>query len=114
MFKLKEFTMSSQTNNDIVPQVLWGKANELVKDLNRDQILWLGGYLSGVGLASSANGNGSANGHVVEAVANASQAAPADFKLTVLYGTHSGNSKIVAEALSAEANERGVESYNFV
>ncbi len=73
-----------------------------MKDLDREQILWLGGYLSGLGFSGASLVQGAS---VAEP-----QVVAADFKLTVLYGSHSGNSKLVAEGLAAEAKNRGVES----
>lgn len=91
--------MSNFTDNTVLPIDLLGKADELIKDLSKDQLLWLGGYLSGLGLQ-----NGQIKRETDEiAVLNTDTSS-----LTVLVGSHSGNSKIVAQHLLNQAAGQGV------
>lgn len=82
--------MSQITNSNVASFNLMGKAEELIKGLTKDQLLWLGGYLSGAALN---------NGQTV-AVANGEPKIEAKVQpLTILVGSHTGNSKIVAQYL---------------
>jgi sulfite reductase (NADPH) flavoprotein alpha-component len=66
--------------------------------LNREQLLWINGYFQGL-LASSG---------AVQQVKTAIQST-SNKKLTVLYGTHTGRSKTIAEKLAETLANRGVE-----
>lgn len=94
--------MSYQLDNDVLPHELWGKANSLIKDLSKDQLLWLGGYLSGVGLSGTDEPTVT-NTTVVASGPVAQQA----MRLTVLFGSHSGNSKLVAARVAEVATQEG-------
>jgi len=92
--------MSNFTDNTVLPIDLLGKADELIRDLSKDQLLWLGGYLSGLGLQ-----NGQVT-HEKDEIAVLTQDASS---LTVLVGSHSGNSKIVAQQLQEQAAGKGIQ-----
>jgi sulfite reductase [NADPH] flavoprotein, alpha-component len=69
----------------------------LTSGLNREQLLWVNGYLQGL-LASSA-----------KAEVQIPQLAPKNEKfLKILYGTHTGKSKIIASKLGEVISGRGV------
>jgi len=99
--------MSYQTDTGILPEALLGKASELVQELSKEQLLWLGGYLSGVGLGALRNG------------ADTQQAvvSPVETKtIKVLIGSHSGNGKIIGKALSelAQNSQQSIELHSMV
>ncbi len=96
--------MSYQLDTDVLPHELWGKANQLIKELSKDQLLWLGGYLSGVGLSGTGNA-AVANAAVVTSEAPSTAAG----SLTILFGSHSGNSKQVATYVAEVATQQGRE-----
>ncbi|ENH98173.1 sulfite reductase (NADPH2) flavoprotein [Gracilibacillus halophilus YIM-C55.5] len=68
--------------------------NQLVPNLNSDQRTWLAGYLMGSG--SQAGGE--------ETVAPAVET-PASRTVTILYGSETGNSQMLAEQLADKTNE---------
>jgi sulfite reductase (NADPH) flavoprotein alpha-component len=88
---------------------------QLTSDLNEQQLVWLSGYFFGISQAQNKavpyiNGNG--NGHAVTAIPTVAPAistqVPAS-KVTILYGSQSGNSKKAAnqtaDALKAAGSE---------
>ncbi|RNI29832.1 sulfite reductase [Rufibacter immobilis] len=76
---------------------------ELVNQSSRDEVLWMSGYLSGLisgqGAAATASGT---------AVAQAPK--PAAGKVTIAYGTETGNSKRVATELAGKAKKSGINA----
>lgn len=68
------------------------KVGELTGTLRPDQMMWLSGYLAGVA------------GGVVAPTAGATPEGP---KLTILFGSQTGNGEKLAEALHAKAVEKG-------
>ncbi|MGQ1786458.1 assimilatory sulfite reductase (NADPH) flavoprotein subunit [Saccharicrinis sp. GN24d3] len=85
------------------------QAKQLYEGLTDEQRFWLSGYLAGLNqtggfLNGALQKNGSAahgtNGTPNVAVAN---------KLSIIYGTHTGNSKLIAEKFSALAEAKGIE-----
>jgi sulfite reductase (NADPH) flavoprotein alpha-component len=88
---------------------------QLTSDLNEQQLVWLSGYFFGISQAQnkavpSINGNG--NGHAVTAIPSVSAAQitqSLNHKVTILYGSQSGNSKKAAnqaaDALKAAGSE---------
>nr|WP_321408747.1 flavodoxin domain-containing protein [uncultured Carboxylicivirga sp.] len=89
--------MSNIAGSNVLPVELLGKADELVKELSKDQLIWLGGYLSGIGLQNE--------GPIVETAQSI-----AESTLTILVGSHSGNSNIVAKAIQNQASSIGVKA----
>jgi sulfite reductase (NADPH) flavoprotein alpha-component len=69
---------------------------ELVSDLTKEEIIWLNGYLTA--LIS------------VESKTVKSTAAPSVNKITIAYGTETGNAKKLATAFAAKAKKNGIQS----
>jgi len=77
---------------------------QLTAGLTPQQLVWLSGYLYG-----QASG-GAASAGAAPAVAASAPAAPAVAeKLTILYGSHTGNGKKIAEQAAAAATARGLK-----
>ena len=76
---------------------------QLTAGLTPQQLVWLSGYLYG----QAAQGAASVPGAAPAAVA-APAVAPATQKITILYGSHTGNSKKIAEQAAAAATTRGL------
>jgi len=70
----------------------------LTKGLNREQIVWISGYLQGL-LAIPGNVQQSNNGSQLKS----------DKQLKILYGTHTGHSKMIAANLADKIANSGVE-----
>jgi sulfite reductase (NADPH) flavoprotein alpha-component len=68
---------------------------DLTSGLQRDQLLWLSGYLAGLGEAS---------GEKPAAAISGTQQVP----LTILFGTHTGHSEALANQLAGRARELGI------
>jgi sulfite reductase (NADPH) flavoprotein alpha-component len=73
---------------------------QLTADLSANQLLWLSGYFYG-----QATSGGAPVAAVATAPAVAETPAP---KLTILYGSHTGNGKKVAQQAAAAAKQRGL------
>jgi sulfite reductase (NADPH) flavoprotein alpha-component len=67
---------------------------DLVADLSREEIIWLNGYLSGVASLEKKQETISANVR----------------KITITYGTETGNSKKLATSFAARAKKKGIQS----
>ena len=72
---------------------------QLTRGLTAQQLTWLSGYFYGQAAGASA---------APAAAAVATIAAPAGQKLTILYGSHTGNGKKIAEQAAAAATARGL------
>ncbi len=78
---------------------------ELIAGSSREELIWLSGYLAGV---VAAQGHG-----VTPAVAaepEVTPAAPAVNKITIAYGTETGNSKKLASDFAAKAKKKGINA----
>ena len=73
---------------------------QLTANLSAHQLLWLSGYFYG-------QATGDAQAASVSAVASAAVASDAR-KLTILYGSHTGNGKKVAQQAAEAARQRGI------
>ncbi|MBS2101003.1 assimilatory sulfite reductase (NADPH) flavoprotein subunit [Carboxylicivirga linearis] len=93
--------MSNVSDNTVLPVELLGKADELIKGLSKNQLVWLGGYLSGLGLQ---------DGHSETAPIEVEEQQSAQTNLTILVGSHSGNSKIVANSIVEQAAANNVKA----
>jgi sulfite reductase (NADPH) flavoprotein alpha-component len=71
---------------------------ELITGASREELIWLSGYLAGI-VAQRAAGN---------APAPAEPAAPAIGRITIAYGTETGNSKKLATDFAAKAKKKGI------
>lgn len=102
-----------ETQASILTTAQWEQIELLAGTLNRDQALWVCGYLAGrsqiappvIG-AGNGNGNGAAAPGLVAATNGA--AAPAARLATILYATDTGNSKELAGMLASAAEAKGI------
>lgn len=102
-----------ETQASILTTAQWEQIELLAGTLNRDQALWVCGYLAGrsqiappvIG-AGNGNGSGAAAPGLIAATNGA--AAPAARLATILYATDTGNSKELAGMLSAAAEAQGI------
>lgn len=76
---------------------------QLTRGLTAQQLTWLSGYLYG-----QAAGAGAALAAAAPAAEVSAATVPAAQKLTVLYGSHTGNGKKIAEQAAAAAAGRGL------
>lgn len=76
--------------------------SSLTTSLSREQILWLNGYFQGL-LASTGN----------QTEINAAVLSTGKKQLKILYGTHTGRSKMIAGNLAEKLTARGVEVSTF-
>ena len=78
---------------------------ELISTSTKDELIWINGYLSG--LVNDNNGNGhtpastNGNGHAVTTAVK---------KITLAFGTETGNAKKLATHLAAIAKKKGVNA----
>src|SRR5215211_7859689 len=71
---------------------------DLVADLTRDELIWLNGYLAGIASVKSENNIA------------APSSAPSVGKITIAYGTETGNAKKLATNFAAKAKKNGIQS----
>ncbi len=76
---------------------------EMVAGLTKEEIIWLSGYLSG--LAGAETGLLTAEGSTAAPVT----AAAAVQKITIAYGTETGNAKKLATSFAAKAKKKGIQ-----
>lgn len=72
-----------------------------LKDYSTEELIWVNGYLSGLVAKDKSNENGVAS--------TAAHALVAAKKLTLLFGTETGNAKKLATNLAATAKKKGVQ-----
>ncbi|HEV7329629.1 MAG TPA: flavodoxin domain-containing protein [Flavisolibacter sp.] len=75
---------------------------EMVGDLTKEEIIWLSGYLSGLAGAETKLIPGETS------LSNGSSA-PSVQKITIAYGTETGNAKKLASNLAAKAKKKGIQ-----
>jgi sulfite reductase (NADPH) flavoprotein alpha-component len=75
---------------------------EMVVDLTKEEIIWLSGYLSGIAGADTRLIPG-------EATQASASTVPAVQKITIAYGTETGNAKKLASNLAAKAKKKGIQ-----
>ena len=82
---------------------------ELIAGSSREELVWLSGYLAGVvaGQGQAAPGSHQA---LPAPVAETTPAAPAVNKITIAYGTETGNSKKLASDFAAKAKKKGINA----
>jgi sulfite reductase (NADPH) flavoprotein alpha-component len=87
---------------------------ELIAGSSREELIWLSGYLAGV---VAAQGHpAAAAGQVLAQIASAaapvaeSAATPSINKITIAYGTETGNSKKLASDFAAKAKKKGINA----
>ncbi|MGN6492254.1 MAG: diflavin oxidoreductase [Agriterribacter sp.] len=76
---------------------------DLVTQSSREELIWMNGFLAGLVSASGVNVAGAGT-----PVATAAPAAPKVNKISILYGTETGNSKKVATEFASQAKKNGV------
>lgn len=86
------------------------KVSAAVEGLNANQLAWVSGYFSGL----SANSNNNLEQQItdvsgIQTNTQTAQQSQASEKITVLYGSQTGNSKTIAESVSAELKTKGVD-----
>jgi sulfite reductase (NADPH) flavoprotein alpha-component len=74
---------------------------DLVQNSTREELIWINGYLAAV----AANGQQ----RTVPAEMETANAKPLVNKITIAYGTESGNSKKLASTFAAEAKSKGIQ-----
>lgn len=72
--------------------------DELIKNSNNDELIWMNGYLNGIVKSKSG----------VTATATAPVANGAAKKMTIVYGTETGNSKRLATAFATKAKQNRI------
>lgn len=82
--------------------------NELLSKLDKQQGLWLGGYLTGVNMASTANNNEAVQETTINTSTNSSSANNAGPKIKILFGSRTGNSKQAATDAYNKALSLGI------
>ncbi|MGN6435878.1 MAG: sulfite reductase, partial [Agriterribacter sp.] len=75
---------------------------DLVTQSSREELIWMNGFLAGIVSASGVNAAGAGT-----PVATAAPAAPKVNKISILYGTETGNSKKVATEFASQAKKNG-------
>jgi sulfite reductase (NADPH) flavoprotein alpha-component len=83
---------------------------ELITGASREELIWLSGYLAGIVAQRS---NASAPAPVPAAAPTPSSAeppAPSVSRITIAYGTESGNSKKLATDFVAKARKKGIQA----
>ncbi len=88
----------------VLDEAQWSAVRALADGLTSEQLRWLGGFF--VGVAHGRSGAGRAPS-ATEVAAPAQQAGGEARHVTVLYGTETGNSAAVAQALAARLGEQG-------
>jgi sulfite reductase (NADPH) flavoprotein alpha-component len=78
---------------------------ELTKEITPEQIIWLSGFLEGKisGLSQAINGTG-----IIQSVSEVAGQPESKIKLTILYGSETGNSKTQAEKLAEKASFKNI------
>jgi sulfite reductase (NADPH) flavoprotein alpha-component len=90
------------------PQLDEATLQQLTAGLTPQQLVWLSGYFYGQASGAGAGGVGLAATADAAAPAVAVAAAPAVEKLTILYGSHTGNAKKIAQQTAEAATARGL------
>jgi sulfite reductase (NADPH) flavoprotein alpha-component len=90
------------------PQLDEATLQQLTAGLTPQQLVWLSGYFYGQASGAGAGGVGLAATAGAAAPAVAVAAAPAVEKLTILYGSHTGNAKKIAQQTAEAATARGL------
>ncbi|HEX7902251.1 MAG TPA: flavodoxin domain-containing protein [Chitinophagaceae bacterium] len=80
---------------------------ELVNTSTKEELIWINGYLSGLVSNGHTNGNGHSTTSIIE---NAHPASTTVKKITLAFGTETGNSKRLATHLAAIAKKKGVNA----
>ena len=82
---------------------------ELIADSSRDELIWLSGYLAGVAAQGPAAGS-LAPATVATASAASPEIGPAPMRITIAYGTETGNARRLATDFAAKAKKKGIQA----
>ena len=94
---------------------------ELIAGASRDELIWLSGYIAGAvaqegatpvatnGVAAAANGAASAAANSTAPSAASANGASVS-KITIAYGTETGNAKKLATDFAAQAKKKGIQA----
>jgi sulfite reductase (NADPH) flavoprotein alpha-component len=80
---------------------------ELLNSSSREELIWMNGYLAGL-LAQPQHAQQAAPATATAPAAIAAEVKPAVQKITIAYGTETGNSKKVATDFASQAKKRGI------
>jgi sulfite reductase (NADPH) flavoprotein alpha-component len=81
---------------------------ELIAGASRDELIWLNGYLAGV--VAGQSGLAAPTPLATEGASPAVASSAAINKITIAYGTETGNSKKLAADFAAKAKKRGINA----
>ena len=76
--------------------------HELIDGYSKEELIWINGYLSGIVANGKTNGTAHINGHDVKTVGTK--------KISLAFGTETGNAKKLATHLAAVAKKKGVNA----
>ena len=76
--------------------------HELMDSYSKEELIWINGYLSGIVANGKTNGAAHTNGHDVKTAATK--------KISLAFGTETGNAKKLATHLAAVAKKKGVNA----
>ncbi len=76
--------------------------HELIDGYSKEELIWINGYLSGIVANGKTNGVAHANGNEVKTVSTK--------KISLAFGTETGNAKRLATHLAAVAKKKGVNA----
>ncbi len=83
---------------------------ELITGASREELIWLSGYLAGI-VAQRSAGNAPAPATAAAATPSPSEPpAPSVGRITIAYGTESGNSKKLATDFASKAKKKGIQA----
>ena len=89
----------------MLEEVRLKQLHQLIDTYSREELVWINGYLSGLVINGPANGNG----HGVAAATGNGHALPTSVKrISLVFGTETGNAKRVATHLAAVAKKKGI------
>ena len=82
---------------------------ELIAASSKEEIAWINGYLTG--LVSNGHSNGNGNGHAAATSIGSGQSVTTTIKkVTLAFGTETGNAKKLATNLAAVAKKKGINA----
>ncbi len=91
----------------MLPETRLKQLQELIRDFSKEELIWVNGYLSG--LVANGHAKGSDNGNSTALLNGQKDAAKTiTKKISLVYGTETGNAKKLATSLAAVAKKKGV------
>ncbi|HET9429848.1 MAG TPA: flavodoxin domain-containing protein, partial [Chitinophagaceae bacterium] len=89
---------------DMLAEERFKLLQDLVSTSTKEELIWINGYLSGL----VSNGQTNGNGHAVPTLDKGQTSPTSVKKITLVFGTETGNSKRLATQLAAVAKKRGI------